>query len=278
MRLAGLVIPLRSDDLGGPILIAETPNLARPTVNGVRFGLWRALSDGHTRTGPAFQELLLKCLAPVGTRDRDFHLSIVVRQDEPIGRAALGVPFFVEVMSLVYRAEGTEPQQLDRDAKQRASSAFSVLNSWRVVPGLDGDGRIDGTRLQGWMEEAERLLRQAERAAVGHQKIGQMLSECPHDADGTWPCKAVRDVIEKVESKDLEMSLGTGLVNSRGVLTKHPSEGGASERALAERYEGYAAAVRATHPRTAGALRRIGQSHRENGSREDFRVEMWEEL
>ena len=185
---------------------------------------------------------------------------------------------FVEMVSLVYRAEGTEPKDLDRDAEHRASSAFSVLNSWRVVPGQDSEGRIDGARLQGWIEEAERLLRQAERAAVGHQKIGQMLSGCPHDPDGTWPCKPVRDVIEKVASKDVEIGFGTGIVNSRGVVSKNPSEGGASERALAERYEGYAAAVRASHPRTARALRRIGQSYRQDGSREDFRSEMWEEL
>ena len=186
--------------------------------------------------------------------------------------------FFVEMLSLVYRVEGTEPEEIDRDAERRASSAYSVLDSWRLVPGQDGDGRIDGARLQGWLDEAERRLQEAERTAIGHQKIGQMLSGCPHDPDGTWPCKPVREAIERVASKDLEIGLGTGVLNSRGVVTKNPSEGGASERALAERYEGYAAAVRASHPRTARALRRIGQSYRQDGSREDFRVEMWEEL
>ena len=186
--------------------------------------------------------------------------------------------FFVEMLSLVFRAEGVEPEEVDRDTEGRASSAYSVLSSWRVVPGLDGDGRIDGARLQGWLDEAERRLRQAERVAIGHQQIGQMLSGSPHDPDGTWPCKPARDAIEKVASKDVEIGLGTGVMNSRGVVSKDPSEGGASERVLAERYEGYAAAVRASHPRTAGALRRIGQWYRRDGSREDFRVEMWEEL
>ena len=184
--------------------------------------------------------------------------------------------FFVEVLSLVYRAEGTDPEELDRDAEARASSAYSALSSWRVVPGQDGDGRIDGARLQGWLENAERRLRQAERAAIGHQVIGQMLSGCPHDPDGTWPCKPVREAIEKVASKDLERGLGAGVMNSRGVVTKDPSTGGASERALAEQYEGYAAAIRASHPRTAGALRRIGQWYRRDGSREDFQSEMME--
>ena len=186
--------------------------------------------------------------------------------------------FFVEMLSLVYRADGTEPRKPGRDAEHRASSAYSVLSSWRVVPGQDSDGRIDGARLQGWLDDAERLLRQAERAPVGHQVIGQMLSGCPHDPDGTWPCKPVREVIEKVASKDLEIGIGTGVLNSRGVVSKSPSEGGASERALAERYEGYAAAVRASDPRTAGALRRIGQWYRQDGSREDFQSEMLEEL
>ena len=186
--------------------------------------------------------------------------------------------FFVEVLSLVYRAEGTEPEKLHRDAERRASSAYSVLSSWRVVPGQDEDGRIDGARLQGWLAEAERRLRQAERAGVGHQVIGRMLSGCPHDPDGTWPCKPVREVIEKVASQDLEIGLGTGVLNSRGVVTKNPSAGGASERALAEQYEGYAAAIRASHPRTAGVLRAIGESYRHDGSREDFRSEMMEVL
>ena len=184
--------------------------------------------------------------------------------------------FFVEMLSLVYRAEGGEPEELDRDAERRFSVAHSVLEDWRVVPGQDRDGRIDGAGLQGWLEEAECRLRQAQRVSVGHRVIGQMLSGSPHDPDGTWPCKPVREVIERVVSKDLETGLRTGVMNSRGVVTKDPSAGGASERALAERYEGYAAAIRASHPRTAGALRRIGQWYRRDGSREDFQSEMME--
>ena len=186
--------------------------------------------------------------------------------------------FFVEMLSLVYRAEGTKPEEVDDEALHRASAAYSVLSSWRTVPGQDGDGRIDGPRLQGWLDDTELRLRQAERVAIGHQKIGQMLSGSPHDPDGTWPCSPVRDAIEKVASTDLEIGLGTGVMNSRGVVSKNPSEGGASERALAERYEGYAAAVRALHPCTAAALRRIGEWYRRDGSREDFRVAMWEEM
>lgn len=104
-----------------------------------------------------------------------------------------------------------------------------------------------------------------------------MLSGCPHEPDGTWPCRPVRDLIEKAASKDLEAGLGTGVRDNEGAFgIRNPSAGGASERALAERYEGYAAAVRASHPRTAGVLRGIGRWYRQDASREDFEAEMWE--
>jgi len=109
--------------------------------------------------------------------------------------------FFVEMLSLVYRAEGIEPEEVDEEAVHRASAAYSVLSSWRTVPGRDRDGRIDGARLQGWLGDTELRLRQAERVVIGHQKIGQMLSGSPHDPDGTWPCRPVRDAIERVGSK-----------------------------------------------------------------------------
>ena len=93
------------------------------------------------------------------------------------------------------------------------------------------------------------------------------------------PCTPIREVIEEIRSTHIERGFCAGVYNSCGAVTvRHPSAGGTLERALAERYEGYATAVRASHPRTAGALRRIGQQYREEASLEDFESQMWEEL
>jgi len=67
-------------------------------------------------------------------------------------------------------------------------------------------------------------------------------------------------------------------MNSRGVVSKDPSEGGASERALAERYEGYAAGRAHVAPKHGGSPATDRKWYRRDGSREDFRVEMWEEM
>ena len=186
--------------------------------------------------------------------------------------------FFVAMLSVVFRGEGEEFGEVSQQEDLRAASGFSVLQSWRTIPGYNDSGEVERSALFRWIEHAIPALEESGRVKIGYQMIGQMLSGGPQDPDGTWPCKPIREIIEQLRKIDLELGFCMGVYNSRGVVTKDPSEGGASERALAERYEGYAAAVRASHPRTAGALRRIGQSYRQDGSREDFRVEIWEEL
>ena len=101
-----------------------------------------------------------------------------------------------------------------------------------------------------------------------------MLSASPHDPDGTWPCAAIREVIEDLASTELERGLRMGV----RVVMKDPSTGGAAERALAEEYDGFAVAVRAGYPRTARMLRQIADSYRHEASLEDFQSEVVEEL
>ncbi len=52
---------------------------------------------------------------------------------------------------------------------------------------------------------------------------------------------------------------------------------GEFERSLAERYEGFAATIRATHPRTARLLRELAKSYRRDASRHASESERAEE-
>ncbi len=185
--------------------------------------------------------------------------------------------FFLEMLSVVFRGEGEEPGEVSPQDELRAASGYSVFQSWRTIPG-HADGEVDGSELCRWIENAIPALERAGRVKVGHQMIGQMLSDGPQDPDGTWPCKPIREVIEELSSTHLEQGFGMGVYNSRGAVVKDPSVGGASERTLAERYEGFAAAIRAAYPRTAGMLRDIGALYRRDASREDFESEMVEAL
>jgi hypothetical protein len=97
-------------------------------------------------------------------------------------------------------------------------------------------------------------------------------------ADGAWPHPAVRDVIEEVGSADLERGIEVGVYNGRGVVTKHPLEGGMQEHQLAERYAGFAPAVADRWPRTAAMLRRLAEGYRVDARREDQEAELREDL
>ena len=92
-----------------------------------------------------------------------------------------------------------------------------------------------------------------------------------------WPHSAVCDVIDTVASADLERGLEVGVYNSRGMVTKHPFEGGRQERQLAERYAGFAATLSDRWPRTAAMLRRLADSYRLEALREDQRAELRED-
>lgn len=160
--------------------------------------------------------------------------------------------------------------------ERRAEVGYSVLSEWRTIPG-GADGRVDGGSLRAWLDQALPAVTNAGRVKIGHQMIGQMLSASPQDPDGTWPCGAVREVVEELESADLEKRFRVGVYNSRGVVTKDPSAGGAAERALAEQYDGFAVAVRTAHPRMARLLRAIADWYWLDAAREDFESEMVEE-
>lgn len=186
--------------------------------------------------------------------------------------------FFVEVVSLVYHREGVESSELSDEDQQRARLGFSLLEEWRRVPGQREEGGVDADHLREWIAAAREGLEEAGRDTIGLQVIGQVLSGSPADSDGSWPCKAVRDVIEDLASSELEKGLQIGVYNSRGVVTKDPAAGGGQERALAERYDGLAAAVSTSHPRTSRVLRGIADEYRRDAHREDFDAEMRQDL
>jgi hypothetical protein len=177
--------------------------------------------------------------------------------------------FFVEVLSAVYRpSEGsgvTEATAKDSEhAKAISYRAFDLLRSWRQVPG-EASGVIDASVLMDWVNRARILCAKAGRAEVGDQQIGSMLASAPGDANGTWPHKAVRDVIEIIRSRELENGVMLGVHNNRGVTSRLLTDGGIQERAIARRYHESAEAIGLEWPRTSALLERIAKSYEEQG-------------
>lgn len=174
--------------------------------------------------------------------------------------------FFAELVRYLYNPDGVGgPRDDDQpaDAEQRrefASRAFSVLRSWRRCPATGPDRRADPAALHAWVKQAREALTRDGRLGPGDSEIGQALAWAAPDDDGTYPPRAVRDLLEEVRSDRLDRGLEIGIYNRRGVTSRGVFEGGKKEDGLATQYHDAADAA-AGWPRTAKVLRRLADSY-----------------
>ena len=184
--------------------------------------------------------------------------------------------FFVELLELIYRAEGDEPRrQMDARAAQAASRAYELLHSWHRPPGVGGDGHPSRQSLEDWIALASKLAETSRRTKMAKEHIGQVLAYFPPDPDdNAWPHRVLRDVLEEVADPEIERGLVIGVFNSRGIVQKTLREGGQQERDLVARYTADAATVKDQWPRTAAVLRGVADGYGREAKREDEEVKM----
>jgi len=178
---------------------------------------------------------------------------------------------FVEVLADVFRAEDADPEMEPTVAQEtRATYGYYLLTNWTLLPGASEQG-IDEGVLHAWVERARSLAREQRRLGVCERQIGRLLAHAPSDADGVWPTRAVRAVIEAVASADLERGVSLERFNMRGVVSKGVFEGGKQERELAKQTSDWAEHV-AAWPRTQRLLRRMAKKWVDYADSEDVRA------
>ena len=153
-----------------------------------------------------------------------------------------------------------------------------ALDYWRGFPGNDKDGELDETRMWAWIADVRPQLAQAGIQEVAEQWIGQGLSHGPTEDDGLTPVKPIRDLLEKLESGDVDAGFKQGRLTSRAVTSRSLEEGGAQERELADRYRVSSCGVEGSWPRTAGMLRWISDYFECMGKGEDARAQIGQDL
>jgi hypothetical protein len=186
--------------------------------------------------------------------------------------------FFMEVFCLAYRAEGEEKQDLSDEKRTKARLANELLNGWIIIPGMEDNRTINLVGLDNWVKKVRDLAVQNKRLIVVDLTIGQVFSCSPKEADGTWPPMPIRDLIESINSNELNRGFIMGVNNSRGVTSRGLLDGGAQERDLAEQYKKYATAIRDLWPRTASVLDKIAEGYLSDARREDLGAELKEDL
>ncbi|MEK7677561.1 MAG: hypothetical protein AAB676_17165 [Verrucomicrobiota bacterium] len=147
-----------------------------------------------------------------------------------------------------------------------------MLKSWCRLPGTSADGTIDKAVLVDWLTKAREECAKLDRQEVADVEIGEMLSNAPADADSTWPCLAVRDAMEDINSEEILRGFARGVFSQRGSHWKSLTEGGAQERQLADKYQKQAESIRAGWPLVAAVLQRLADGYASDAKREDERL------
>jgi hypothetical protein len=180
---------------------------------------------------------------------------------------------FAEALKTIFRPRNSsqdERQPFTEEEAARAQNAYALLKSWKTIPGRRDNGTIDSVEIQKWVDSARQLCRDADRLEVCDTMIGELLAHCEAEADGTWPCIPVREVLELSEGANMLDGFEIGIFNKRGVVSRGFAEGGEQERELVSTYDSYAGACDIDSPRVAGALRKVADMYRNEARREDL--------
>lgn len=158
---------------------------------------------------------------------------------------------FVQAIVWTYkrRDEGEDPPEfkvVPEKIQHFAKRGHELLEGLDRMPGHDEFGELQANRLAAWIKTVRDACTELGRLEIADESLGKLLSGAPVGKDGIWPCEAVRQVMEDLHSKNVINGAHTGLYNSRGVTWR--GEGGAQERALAEKYRVWANALQYSHP------------------------------
>jgi hypothetical protein len=177
--------------------------------------------------------------------------------------------FFVSVLTDIFVADGTNPdeQEPSEDERSRATASYRLLINLNRGP-AEKDGIVDPEALDRWVNGVLEAAAKAKRLNIAHANIGRSLAHSA-ERDGVWPQAPVAAVIERMASPELEKGLMIERYNMRGVYSKSMFEGGKQERDLAEQYRRWKSSLPPGTHRTAAMLEAIAAHWDEDAKRAD---------
>lgn len=152
--------------------------------------------------------------------------------------------FFVELLTYMFKPEDEIEDETDEkeDSNQvdenNAIRAFYLFREWRMIPGVDDNGVIDGNELRSWIEKALQLAKGVDREKFVYVQLGEVFAKYPECNDNpNWPPKELFAIMEELNSDVLFRNYSTGMFNKRGFTTRGGYDGGDIERDNAAYFE-----------------------------------------
>ena len=183
--------------------------------------------------------------------------------------------FFAEVLGVAYErrddlTDGDLAQDDNREAK--GTHARTLLKSFKTLPGWTQGSPVDAVGLGNWVKKSRELSEGNGRLEICDSTLGEIFAYAPADEDGTWPCAAVRDLLDLIDTENIFNGFEVGIYNKRGMHSRSQYEGGFQERVLSDKYQAFAKACEFSHPATARSLHNVAADYSRLGMHyEDMR-------
>lgn len=175
-------------------------------------------------------------------------------------RLASDPNFFCELIQLVFRAEGAEPEEESSEQHRNiATNAYRLLSAWSVIPGARHDAEFNQEAFTEWLSTVENVVKASGHYDVAMIQLGDVLVNSP-EGNGLFIHPVIAEAMNNKERSSLRAGYRTGVRNARGVYTVDPEA--KPERELAEKYRGQAEEIEnAGYHRLATTLRDVATSY-----------------
>ena len=181
-------------------------------------------------------------------------------------RLASDPDFFCELIQLTYRAKGEKPKEEPSPQQNNITNAYSLLSTWKIVPGTQIGGEFDPGAFTKWLSQTEKIVSASGHYDVAMIQLGNVLVNAPEEPDGLWIHPVIAKALNGKKRSDLRKGYSIGIYNSRGVHTIDPKA--KQERTLAKKYQQRADQVEnAGYQRLATTLRDVADSYNRDAER-----------
>lgn len=156
----------------------------------------------------------------------------------------------IQLVELAYRPDDGKVEQLESDENKRllSENAFHILYFGHpIVLFNNEEGVFDGERMKQYIEQLYRLAKERKRVKVIDRVVGDILGDIPRDDN--YPPQVLCEIVESLNSDDVDQSIRTRIYNSQGVTVRAYNEGGNQERSIVSRFEKYREKTKLLYPR-----------------------------
>ena len=189
--------------------------------------------------------------------------------------------FFAQIVTIAFKPTHSVPDTSSpnrgTDLLDHQNSAMTALSLLQICSNpIDKEyerNEMSLAELLRWVVECRSLLAEVDRVAVGEECIGQILASLSPESDEVRPAIVVRDLLEHIKCRNIELGIRLAICNSRGVTSRSTEAGGGQELDLAAMYTEQADNAASKWPRTAMIFREMAKYYKHDARSIDDRAE-----